>query len=243
MTLLEAIDIRISRRKYLDVPVDEAAAQKISGWIAQYKKDGGVDFRLVLNDGAAFDGFLKSYGMLSGVKNYVGLIADGKDKHSQEKIGYYGELLVLNMTAIGLGTCWVGGSFDRKSCPFVLSDSEKIACTVAFGYVDDNLGKKENFIRNMTHRKSKTVNDMLISDDPALPEWLLDGMRAVEKAPSAVNRQPVKFSYQKGVVTAGVDNFDGDGFAADLGIAKAHFDIAAGGRFGFGNNAEFVKNK
>lgn len=66
-------------------------------------------------------------------------------------------------------------------------------------------------------------------------------MRAVQKAPSAVNRQPVVFTYKGGIVTALVENTVGDGFALDLGIAKLHFELGAGGgTWAFGNGAEFT---
>jgi hypothetical protein len=80
---------------------------------------------------------------------------------------------------------------------------------------------------------------MYTSDAP-VPDWFLSGMQAVQKAPSAINRQPVMFSYKDGVVTASVEDIDGEGFAFDLGIAKLHFEIGAGGgAWEFGNGAEF----
>jgi len=66
-------------------------------------------------------------------------------------------------------------------------------------------------------------------------------MRTVQKAPSAVNRQPVMFSYKDGKVTAGVKNYNDIGTVLDLGIAKAHFELGVGnGKWEFGNHAEFA---
>ena len=243
MTLLEAIDVRVSRRRYIDVPVDAKVTQKIEDLIAKYKKEGDVDCRLIIDNGDAFSGFRKNHGLLSGVKNYVGLIDNPAKENGREKTGYYGELLILNMTALGLGSCWVGGSFDRRSCPFELGKGDVISCTVTFGNIDEDLSKKEKLIQKIIHRKSKSISDMLITDETSIPVWLTDGMRAVERAPSAINRQPIKFSYKNGVVTAIADKIDGDDCATELGIAKAHFEIAAGGKFGFGNGAAFVKNQ
>ena len=80
----------------------------------------------------------------------------------------------------------------------------------------------------------------MYSSDGPVPDWFLAGMEAVQKAPSAVNRQPVMFSYQEGIVTASVKDIEGDGFAFDLGIAKLHFEIGVGGgTWEFGNGAEF----
>jgi len=58
---------------------------------------------------------------MNTIKN-IGMIGNKDDPNSQEKLGYYGELIVLQATEMRLGTCWVGGTFDRESCPFTLSD-------------------------------------------------------------------------------------------------------------------------
>jgi hypothetical protein len=98
---------------------------------------------------------------------------------------------------------------------------------------------KEKFIYSLTHRKSKTMEQMYESDT-AVPDWFLSGMEAVRLAPSAVNRQPVMFGYKNGNVTASVKNINGEGFALDLGIAKLHFEFGAGyGKWEFGNGAAF----
>ena len=78
--------------------------------------------------------------------------------------------------------------------------------------------------------------------NPALtpvPKWFINGLEAVKKAPSAVNRQPVKFIYKEGAVQAFVeDSYKFD--LVDLGIAKAHFSIATGGSFEIGNYGKFI---
>ena len=81
---------------------------------------------------------------------------------------------------------------------------------------------------------------MIKTDVPA-PDWFMDGMRTVQKAPSAVNRQPVMFSYCDGKVTAGIQEPTDIATLLDLGIAKLHFELGAGcGKWDFGNDAEFV---
>ena len=62
-----------------------------------------------------------------------------------------------------------------------------------------------------------------------VPEWFLEGMRAVQRAPSAVNAQPVMFTYHKGIVSAYVTKERYGYERLDLGIAKLHFEIGAGG--------------
>jgi nitroreductase len=231
-----------SRRKYLSEPIDSSAVAKLQTLIAEYVGKENLNIQLVLGNGDAFKGFRKSYGMFSGVQNYLGLIGNKNDFEGIEKLGYYGELLVLYATELGLGTCWVGGTFHRASCPFNLSEDETIICTITIGNVPQKLSAKEKIIHGFTHRKTKTAKQMYTSP-LSVPDWFLSGMEAVRLAPSAVNRQPVMFSYDKDdIVTASVKDVAGDGFALDLGIAKLHFELGAGsGTWVFGNGSKFIK--
>jgi len=236
MTLLEAIDIRRSRRKYLPDPIDAQTKEALQALAAEYSEAANARIELVFDDPSAFDSLRKTYGMLTGVHNYAGLIARRDDPQVAERLGYYGELFMLRMVAMGLGTCWVGGSFDRACCPFALSDGEKIVCTITLGYTREKNSLRESLIYGVTHRKTKTIEQMISADVP-VPDWFMAGMRAVQKAPSAVNRQPVVFSYKDCVATAGMDN---TGDPLDLGIAKLHFELGAGGgQWSWGNGAAF----
>jgi nitroreductase len=237
----EAINTRCSRRTYLPKPVDYGCINKLRSLIDEYNQKAGLNMQLALNHSEAFDGLLKSYGMFKGAKNYIGLIESENDPFSREKLGYYGELLVLEATDMRLGTCWVGGTFDRKRCPFVLSDHEKITCVITFGNVPSERSMREKLIFSMTHRKSKTADELYEADAP-LPGWFRSGINAVQKAPSAVNRQPVKFAYKNNIVTASVKDINTSSMALDLGIAKLHFELGAGGGiWEWGNGAVFQK--
>ena len=239
MTVIEAIDKRCSRRKYISINLNSDVSEKLSNLAREYSQKGKIRIEMVFNNGKAFNGLLKSYGMFSGVENYAVLIADKNDTAAAERLGYYGELLMLNAVALGLGTCWVGGSFDRKLCPVKLSGDEQIFCTITVGYVQEQLSKKEKFIFNMIHRKTKSVEEMFVSDVPA-PDWFMKGMLAVQKAPSAINRQPVFFSFKEGKVSASIKNPADIGLALDMGIAKLHFELGAGkGSWNFQSN-EYV---
>ena len=238
---LDAIEKRRSRRKYLPVALDSSAEEVLVGFISELSDKENLKMRLVVDNGDAFDGFRRSYGMFSGVRNYIALIGAGTDMLMYEKLGYFGELLVLRATALGLGTCWVGGTFDRKSCPVDLAEGESAVCVITVGSVLPELSAKEKLLRWGMHRKIKTVEQMYTADAP-VPDWFIGGMRAVQKAPSAVNRQPVMFSYRDGAVTASVKDITAAGVAFDLGIAKLHFELGAGGgTWDFGNGAAYKR--
>jgi len=240
--LLTAIDVRRSRRNYVPKPLGTSDGEAIQSLISKFNDEQNLNMQLITGNGDAFEGFRRTYGFFSGVQNYVAFVGNAKDVLEMEKYGYFGELLILEATLLGLGTCWVGGTFDRKSTPIELSDEESITCVITIGNVPSDLSTREKFIKKITHRRrSKTIEEMTVSDEE-LPEWFLSGMRAVQKAPSAVNRQPVKFTYRDEAVTAAVDNTSQEGFAFDLGIAKLHFEIGAGGGvWEFGNGGAFIR--
>lgn len=241
MTMMEAIDARQSRRRYMDAAMTQQDIGRLNALIGQYREQAGVKMQLVIDNGNAFAGFRKSYGMFSGVRNYVVLVENKNDLHSLEKLGYYGELLVLGATLLGLGTCWVGGSFDRKDCPFEPEDGEEIVCVIPIGSVEPGLSGREKLIHKFTHRKKKSIEEFYTADTVP-PDWFMEGVLAAQKAPSAVNRQPVKFFYKDHSVTAMVDNTDKQLMMVDFGIAKLHFELGAGGgNWVYGNNGAFKK--
>jgi len=92
-------------------------------------------------------------------------------------------------------------------------------------------------LRSATHRKVKSMEERITSDQP-LPQWVQNGMKAVLFAPSAKNTQKVMFKYENNILSAQIaDDYSMD--MIDLGIAKKHFDIEAGGKFEFGNGGIF----
>ena len=220
MTLLEAIEARHSVRKYLDkeIPADIIAA--LQDKIEECNKVGNLNIQLVLNETRAFTGML-SYGTFSGVKNYLVMVGK-KSKDLDERIGYYGEQLVLLAQTLGLNTCWVGLSYRKVPEAYNESKDEKLACMIALGY-GETQGVKH---------KIKTVEQVSNASD-LTPSWFKKGVEAALLAPTAVNQQKFSFEYlgnkngshlvkaNKGFSMIGYTHMD-------LGIAKCHFEIGAG---------------
>ena len=240
MDTMEAIDRRISRRSYLPTPLPEKTVRILQGAIAEANTASGLQISLVQNGGAAFSGFRRSYGMFSGVRDYFALAGPCNDLCLMEKVGYYGELLVLEATRLELGTCWVGGTYDKKSCPVRLRPGDELVCVISVGAVPKEPGWKEKLIYRMVHRSTKSVEQMYTAEGTP-PDWFLAGVCAAQKAPSALNRQPVMFSWKNGIAAAEVPDY-ATHQAIDLGIAKAHFELAAGcGRWKPGNGGAFCR--
>ncbi|MDR1465486.1 MAG: nitroreductase family protein [Oscillospiraceae bacterium] len=231
MTLLEAIDVRVSRRTYKPEPLTESDAWKIQAALDEYAQPR---MRMALAEA----NLKASYGLFSGVRNSILLLARDGDPTAKERLGYFGELVVLRAAAMGLGTCWMG-MYDKSACPVALAEDEYLVLAINVGYVEAPRGK-EKLLHGVVKRKTKSVEQLSVTDS-APPDWFVAGVRAAQKAPSAVNRQPVTFAYQNGAVTAAVKGYDGSYEAIDLGIAKAHFALAAGGTWEWGNGGAFTK--
>ncbi len=225
MTDLEAINLRYSRRNYLDTPISADNMTALKAAVGDQNKISGLNIQLIEEGGSAFKGILKSYGMFHGVRSFFALVGKTDDPDLKEKAGYYGELLTLEATKLGLGTCWVGASYDKKHCPCTIQGDETLVCVITVGNAEENQSFREKLIYKMTHRSAKSLEDHYTADTP-VPEWFLSGMEAVRRAPSAVNAQPVHAEYRSGKVTLFVKD-PGLYRMTDLGIAKAHFEIGA----------------
>ena len=220
MTLLEAITARHSVRKYLDkeIPADIIAA--LQDKIAECNKVGNLSIQLVQNETKAFTGML-SYGSFSGVKNYIVMVGK-KAKDLDERVGYYGEQLVLLAQTLGLNTCWVGLSYRKVPEAYNVGKDEKLVCMIALGYGET---------QGVPH-KIKSVEDVCNASD-ITPSWFKKGVEAALLAPTAVNQQKFSFEYvgmsnnlhqvraKKGFSMIGYTQMD-------LGIAKYHFEVGAG---------------
>ena len=220
MTLQEAITARHSVRKYIDKEIPADIVTALQDKIAEYNKVGNLNIQLVLNETRAFTGML-SYGSFSGVRNYFVMVGK-KGADLDERVGYYGEQLVLLAQTLGLNTCWVGLSYRKVPEAYNVGKDEKLACMIALGYGET---------QGVSH-KIKTIEQVSNASD-LTPAWFKKGVEAALLAPTAVNQQ--KFSFEH----VGVKNnchqirakkgFSMIGYTKmDLGIAKYHFEIGAG---------------
>lgn len=229
-----AIENRVSRRKFEKEPIAGREKENIVSLIHQLNEVSGLTMAFMEDGSGAFGKLRKSYGLFTNVRSLILMKGKKDDRDLKEKIGYYGEDLVLAITDLGLGTCWVGGTFDKEELP--IDRGEELACVVVVGKVAAP-SLTEKMVRSATHRKVKSLEERIISDQP-LPQWVEDGMKAVLFAPSAKNTQKVMFKYGDNILSAQIaDDYSMD--LIDLGIAKKHFEIGAGGKFEFGNGGIF----
>lgn len=229
-----AIENRVSRRKYEKEPITGGEKENIISLINQLNEASGLTMAFIEDGSAAFGKLRKSYGLFTNVRSLILMKGRKDDKDLKEKVGYYGEELVLSITDLDLGTCWVGGTFDRDE--LTIDDGEELVCVVVTGKVEAP-SLTEKMMRSATHRKVKSMEERIVSDCP-LPQWVQKGMKAVLLAPSAKNTQKVMFKYENSTLSAQIAN-DYSMDLIDLGIAKKHFELGADGTFKFGNGGVF----
>jgi nitroreductase len=241
MDLLEAINERCSHRYYLETPMKEGDVQKLRNAIAQMNRNTELNIQLILNTNGSFEKIKTSYGIFSGVLHYVAVV--GKDNEiAKEKAGYFGEKLVLEATRLGLGTCWIGASYDKKTCLCERKGNEALFCIIAIGNISARRSVKENIVYHIIHRNIKAIEELYDSGEKA-PPWFINGIKAVQKAPSSSHLQPVRFHFNGGGVTASIAE-ESPFSAVNLGIAKQHFELGAGnGSWGFGREAVYTVEK
>ena len=221
MTIQEAIEARHSVRAYKNQLLAEEIVQKLEKKIAELNSKGQLHMQLITNEPKAFQGTLAKYGKFRGVNNYI-VVAGKKADDLDERVGYYGEHLVLFAQTIGLNTCWVGLSYSKVPGTYVLDEGEKIACYIAIGYGET---------QGVSH-KIKTVGQVSNASDNT-PSWFIKGVEAALLAPTAVNQQKFSFEYI-GIKDGSHKVLAKKGFSLigytqmDMGIAKCHFEIGAG---------------
>lgn len=220
MTLLEAVSARHSVRKYVDKELSADIIAALQDKITECNKVGHLNIQLVQNETRAFTGML-SYGQFSGVKNYLMMVGK-KSKDLDERVGYYGEQLVLFVQTLGLNTCWVGLSYRKVPEAYNVGKDEKLVCMIALGYGET---------QGVSH-KIKDIEDVSNASD-ITPSWFKRGVEAALLAPTAVNQQKFSFEYV-GVkdnwhIVKARKGFSIIGYTGvDLGIVKCHFMIAVG---------------
>lgn len=236
---LSAIKKRCSRRKYTNRPIDSKYVQQLEDSIALYNKESGLNIKLVIGSGAElFNGFRKSYGLFVGVQNYIAMIGSKDLPNRMEKVGRFGEKIILEATAMRLSTCWVGTSYDKKVAATLCSANDTLDCVIAIGYSDKKHSLKERMMEYGMHRQNKAKKTLTEAEDP-VPEWFKQGMDAVYLAPTARNLRPFVFKYKDGQVTASI-TVPTETTMIDLGIAKLHFELGAGGgSWEYGNEGHY----
>ena len=219
----KSIKNRTSVREFSDT-VDQKTFTELKKFAAGLNND---EARLFLR---SKDGGLKSiflaYGRVAGTKGFAAVITK---KGSKYMGGYIGEAFVLECTARGIATCWLGASYKKsKVREFVdIKEDETLACIIAFGFYD---GK-------VKHTKKKSIEQLTglnAAAFSALPAWQQEAVNCARLSPSALNKQPWELDIKEDSIEL-INNSNNWGFGGvDCGIAMLHLELGAEFRGVFG---------
>ncbi len=238
-SIIELIKKRTSVRTYERNPVEQEKLQKFSGFLDQVKNPFGAEVRFELTESS--EQKIGTYGFIKGAKTYfAGCVKKGG--MDMEGFGYAFEHAVLFATALGLGTCWLGGTFKRSTFLDQMKPVDEFMPAVSpLGYAAERKSMTERMVAAGAGARTRKRFGEVFIDGALKPLMLDDGalktcLEMVRIGPSASNKQPWRVIVKDGVCHfyALVDKrYAGNtmyGFTmqrVDLGIAACHFELSA----------------
>ncbi|MDO4321878.1 MAG: nitroreductase family protein [Lachnospiraceae bacterium] len=215
MDILQAIEERHSVRAYTEKKIEDDIKKDLEAAIQECNEESGLHMQGYFDEPEGFQSRMAHYGKFRNVRNYI--ILAGKDAPDlEEKCGYYGEKLVLKAQQLGLNTCWVALTYNKKSVKNKLEPGDRLCLVIAVGYGET---------QGVPH-KGKSISDV-VATKGEMPDWFRKGVEAALLAPTAVNQQKFAIGMVEGKPAIKVS---GRGFhtKVDLGIVKYHFEVASG---------------
>lgn len=239
-----AVRTRYSVRNYDLKEIEEDTILAIKSFTNSLSNPFGkkVNFHFMEDANADHKKSLGTYGVIKGASKYIGTTIE-LGPMALEALGYEMETLILYLAHQGIGTCWLGGTFNRKGFAQAMDvgDNEIFPIITPYGYPAPKKHMQETVMRKMISAdKRKEWEELFYHNDfqtPLTKEAAKDlafPLEMVRLGPSASNKQPWRivvsgnachfFEYKEPKYS---DRFDYDIQRIDLGIAAAHFDFAA----------------
>lgn len=239
--ILTAMQRRVSVRSYDGGrPVGPALLDQVLACAGAVEHVTGAPVRIALVSGLErtrriLTTIVGAYGLVQNPPHLlVGVLPEESDL-ARLDLGYALEQVVLEATRLGLGTCWIAGSYSRERAgdAVALAAGEVAAAVVALGYpTESGWGRfHSRAVRQLVRgHKRKPLAEIAFAGrwgehwspdgvDPAL----VAALEHARLAPSAVNLQPWRFIVRpKDVVLATVRPAP-----IDAGIVMAHFALAS----------------
>ncbi|MDY0313647.1 MAG: nitroreductase family protein [Bacteroidales bacterium] len=243
---IEAINLRRSIRNYSKKQLDSKLIEKINSFLkAPNIGPFGNKPRFILIEKPEARKQEKvrlgTYGFIDNAAYFIGGCIE-KFEFSEVDYAYSLQRIIIELTRLNLGTCWIGGSFNRKDYQKLLKtqENEVIPCITPLGYKASKKSLRERLGLVLTDGSlRKDFNTLFFENDFESPlifnpnESYHLALEAVRKAPSAVNKQPWRvlkienkyhFYLKRDSVVGKTKTSDLQ--KVDMGIALANFKLA-----------------
>lgn len=249
---MKNIEKRTSVRTFDKKEISKDLMNKLVDFIKNIEEDyPAYRFPMIHSD---IDGKVGTYGVITGGSTYIcGVVK--KDNPDLVLLGYLFEKIIIFATSLNLGTCWLGGTFNRSQFAdkAKLKEDESFICATPVGYIAEKKSIKDKAMRKLAKSdQRKDFNELFFNKDlkPLDREKLGIYDKALEMiriGPSASNKQPWR------IVTDGdlyhlylertpdyAKDLGYDIQLLDMGIAKYHFEttLIESGENGSWNNLD-----
>jgi Putative TM nitroreductase len=225
----DVIARRISRRRYAPQAVRAELRERLAATCAELAALDNARAQLVDDpDETLFTGLVGGYGRVAGTP-LVGAFV-GREG-SECAVGYLGQAFILEATRLGLGTCWIAGSFDKERAAQLvdLAPGERVVAVTPLGYPTERQPGGERLLRTMVRASSRVSVEKLAPGilDGSWPQWAVTAVQAARLAPSGANKQPWRFRLDEGsLVLSRAEKLYWTA-PIDLGIARLHVELGA----------------
>jgi len=244
-SIIELIRKRTSWRSYSAVEIGPEIEDELNSFMSGLPSPPfGSDARFGLVDAEAPERgeILGTYGVIRGAGKFIAgaVIKGGRD---YEDYGYLMESIILHATSLGLGTCWLGGTFRRSrfAAAMKLRENERMPAVCAVGFMAGKRTVVDRLFRTGAGSAGRKGRDEIFFDGEfGVP--LDEGstgpydvpFEMVRLAPSASNKQPWRIVADDGTFhffltrNRGYDRLikAADLQRVDMGIAMCHFGLA-----------------
>ncbi|MBL7005985.1 MAG: nitroreductase [Spirochaetia bacterium] len=240
---------RISHRSYAADPLSKEHRKSLELFLQEQTENPyniPIRFNLIeKKDNQLFK--LGTYGVIRGAQTFlVGSVISDGDDDALIAYGYSFEKVVIFAQSMGLGTCWLGGTFTRGNFAKAihLDEFEIIPCVSPIGIPHEKRTLLEKAMRTAARSaKRKPWKEIFYLnnfDTPLMKEQAGDFAEAldmVQIAPSASNKQPWRIIYNPDKTCFHFYLHTLNGYAGnklgfkiqkiDIGIAMFHFEAVA----------------
>nr|WP_252187845.1 nitroreductase family protein [Anaeromonas frigoriresistens] len=239
----EAVTKRYSVRNYKEQEVEADKRKAIESFVDSLDNPFGkkVNFHYLDHGDMKNEQKLGTYGVIKGAKQYIGTTIK-LEPMGLEALGYELEAVILYLAHLDLGTCWLGGTFNRKGFAKAMNigEDEIFPIITPYGYAATKKHLKEIAMRKMIKADQRKEWDQLFyKDDFQSPLTKKEAgelefpLEMVRLGPSASNKQPWRVIVKDNVChfyeykePGYSDRFPYDIQRVDMGIAAVHFDFA-----------------
>ncbi|MBI9043552.1 MAG: hypothetical protein JEZ06_03650 [Anaerolineaceae bacterium] len=208
-SLPNAIETRISTRTFQETPLRPQDLEKISSYLKVPNNMIGpfgneIELELILETEKQEKERIGTYGIIQNAQGYI-IGSSTKDTQCLFDFAFVFENIVLYLTTLGIGTCWLGGRFRKQHAMshISLADNEIIPAITPIGYPIEKPRLKERMMRTILQARKRKTEDQLFfyeSFDQPLEDRAEEFQKAIHYiriAPSAQNKQPWRLVFNK----------------------------------------------